>query len=178
MNKLLKLFLFFLILAVLNGCLVFHKISYEINTENSSATLVISDIRSDAADASSFTEDKSQLFEYHQKSTAFLDSLKKSGRNIISRELFVNNDTLNAKIVYLFNDISKVEGIAFEEGFHFLTIPSDDSILSTNGQVIHSANYKRILWDETIKVLRFEMLGNTFENGEYRSLAPYFVPGE
>lgn len=178
MKIFLKLFFFSLIIAGMNGCLVFHKISYEINIDNSSALLLISDIRSDAADPSYFTEDKAQLFGYYQKSKAFLDSLKKTGRTIISRELFTSGDTLNAKIVYLFNDISKVEGIAFEEGFYFLTLPPEDSILYTNGQVVRSADYKRILWDKSIKVLKFEMLGNTFEDGVYKSLAPYFQPGE
>ncbi|HVO73294.1 MAG TPA: hypothetical protein VMT35_04680 [Ignavibacteriaceae bacterium] len=178
MKIILSLFFFSLVFFGISGCLVFHKISYEINLDNSTAALFISDIRSDASDASAFTEDKAQLFEYYQKSTAFLDSLKKGGRNIISRELFKDNDTLNAKVIYLFNDISKVEGIAFEEGFNFLTLPPDDSILSTNGQVVRSADYKRILWDESIKVLKFEMLGNTFEGGEFRSLAPYYKPEE
>ncbi len=178
MKNLFKLFLFFLILIGFNGCLVFHRISYEINLDNNTALLIISDIRSDARNAASFTEDKNQLFDYYQKSTAFLDSLKKGGRNIISRELFVNNDTLKGKVVYIYNDISKVEGIAFEEGFHFLTLSPEDSILSTNGEVIHSADYKRILWDESIKVLKFEMLGNPFEDGEFKNLAPYFKQGE
>jgi hypothetical protein len=178
MKNLLKIIFSLLILSVLNGCLVFHRISYEINLDNNTALLIISDIRSDAVSAASFAEDKNQLFEYYQKSTEFLDSLKKGGRNIISRELFVDDDTLKGKIIYIYNDISKVEGIAFEEGFHFLTLPSDDSILSTNGEIIYSAEYKRILWDESIKVLKFEMLGNTFQDGEYKSLAPYFKPGE
>lgn len=178
MKNFLKIFVLLLFIAGNNGCLVFHKISYEINVENSTASLIFSDIRSDAAEPSSFTEDRVQLFSYYQKSTAFLDSLKKSGRNIISREIFIGNDTLKAKVVYLFNDISKVEGIAFEEGYYFLTIPHNDSILSTNGQIIRSPNYKRILWGDETKVLKFEMLGNTFQEGTFKELTPYFKPGE
>jgi len=176
MKKNLLLAVSILISTLLNGCIIFHKVSYEIDLSKKSAELIITDIRSDAKDVEEFSEDRKNLFDQMQKSPEFLTSMKAEGKNIVHRELFLNGDNLNGKVIYKFEDVSKVEGIIFEDGFYFLTLPLEDSILSTNGEVIFSENHKRILWDKTVKVLKFEMMGSGFDDGEYRKLAPYFNP--
>jgi hypothetical protein len=66
-----------------------------------------------------------------------------------------------------------VEKIKYEDGFYFLTLTLDDSILTTNGQIIYSRDHKRILWDKGFKVLKFEMLGYPFKTNEYTRLSPF-----
>ena len=56
-------FLFFA--ALLNGCLIFHKMSYTINIDKDTtgtATVIVSDIRSDASGGSNLETDKKNLF--------------------------------------------------------------------------------------------------------------------
>lgn len=158
------------------GCLVFHKMSYVIDLESpekGKATVFIYDIMSNPADTSEFSTDKTNLFEYSLKSKEFMKQMTEQGRNIKSRELFLNGDTLNAKVTMTFDDLSKIEGITYEDGFYYLTLTPEDSVVSTNGEVIKSKEYKRILWDNTAKQLRFEMLGFDQRETQFKSLSPY-----
>ncbi len=85
---------------------------------------------------------------------------------------------LDGKAEYAFNDINKVEGIRFEDGFYYLTLALDDSVISTNGQIIKSKEYKRILWDKSIKVLKFEMYSSGFDDNTFKALAQFYKPKE
>jgi len=50
----------------------------------------------------------------------------------------------------------------------------DDSLISTNGKLIISKEYKRILWDKNYKQLKFEMYSSGFDNKAFKGLASYY----
>lgn len=177
MKKILPvLFLAFFVLS-LNGCLVPEKISYTIKLDTPTSGLVTMqfyNIKSNAATDEEFSEDRENLFDYISGSDKLVTQMKGEGKDIVSRNLSVENGLLNGKAEYKFSDIQKVEGIRFEDGFYYLTLALDDSVISTNGQIIKSRNYKRILWDKSIKTLKFEMYSAGFNDKEFRALAPYY----
>jgi hypothetical protein len=102
----------------------------------------------------------------------FIEEMKNEGRLITSRKLFLNSDNLDAEVKYDFNHIAGIENISYEDGFYFLTMDLADSIISTNGEIIKSKTYKRILWDDKQEVLKFEMF--SAETDAYRKLSPYY----
>jgi hypothetical protein len=167
----------FVLTFLTQGCLLMHSVSYEIKPDgkgSGTAVLTIEDIRSDALDAYELKEDKKNLFEFMYKSNDFIEQMKDEGKMINSRELFVKNGKLNGIIKFSFNDIEIVEGIIYEEPFYFLTLSPEDSIISTNGEVIVSVEHKRIMWDNTVKVLKFKMFSDDVDNGKLVSLAKYY----
>jgi len=173
------LFLAFVFILSLSGCLVGHKIVYIVDASkagNGTATVWYNDIRSDAANDQEFEEDKTNLFDYLLKSDKFLDDMKAEGKTIVSRELLVEDNKLNGKSVYYFKKLSDVENLSYEDGFYFLTLALDDSVVSTNGEVIRSANHKRILWDESITPLKFEILIEPVAGTKTRDLKPFYKP--
>lgn len=161
----------------LKGCLTFHRISYELILEdelNGNGVIKVYDIRSDAETNKEFEEDKKTLFEYMLKDKQFLTDMKNEGKQITSRRLFAEDDKLNGEAEFNFDDIRKVEGIAFEDGFYYITMELEDSIYSTNGEIIISDNFKRIVWDKNTETLFFEMIAADYDDTYYRDLAPYF----
>jgi hypothetical protein len=178
MKKLLFIIIVLFFTSGYYGCLIFHSISYTINIikdTTGTGTVLVRDIRSDAK-GSDLETDKKNLFEYVCKSSDFISQMKDEGKNITNRELFVNGDTLNGKAEFNFNSIYHIEKIKYEDGFYFLTLTLDDSILSTNGQIIYSNDHKRILWDKSFKVLKFEMLGFSLDKDVYTRLSPFLNP--
>ena len=160
----------------MQGCLVFHSASYEIKLEDNASGTVevyIKDIRSDAINSSELNEDKIQLFDYYLKGEEFISQMKDEGKNIFDRKLFVSEGKLNGAVKYSFDDISKVEGIVYQDHFYFLTLGLEDSIISTNGEIIISPDHKRIIWDNSIKTLKFEMFSTDVEGGELTELTKY-----
>jgi hypothetical protein len=167
--------IFIFILISFPGCLVFQNISYELNIsedKSGSAKIIITDITSDATDNEAFTQDTSALFTLMLKSDEFIEQMKNEARFITSRKLLVNGNNLDAEVEYDFNNIAGVENIVYEDGFYYLTMDLADSVISTNGQVIKSKNYKRILWDDKQKVLKFAIYSG--ETDAYRKLAQYY----
>jgi hypothetical protein len=153
--------------------------SYTINIDKDTtgtATVVVSDIRSDASAGSNLETDKKNLFEYVYKSSDFINQMKDEGKNITNRVLFLQGDALMGKTDFSFESIFNVEKIQYQDGFYYLTLTLDDSVLTTNGQIIYSKDHKRILWDKSFKVLKFEMLGFPFKKDEYTRLSPFFTP--
>jgi len=162
---------------LLTGCLTFHTISYELNLEDDlkgKGIIKIYDIRSDAGSDAEFEDDKNNLFEYTFKSDQFIDDMRNEGKIITSRRLYVKDDLLNGEVKFNFDDIRKVEGIAFEDGFYYITMDPQDSIYSTNGEVVYSDNLKRIIWDKSVKTLLFHMMAVDYDDMYYRDLAPYY----
>ena len=177
MKKILPVFVLFFSAILLNGCLVPEKISYVIRLDtptSGTVSMQFFNVKSNATTDDEFNEDKENLFNYILKSDKLVDQLQKEGKDVISRDLSLSNGQLNGRAEYKFSDITKVEGIRFEDGFYYLTLALDDSVVSTNGQVIKSKNYKRILWDKSIKTLKFEMYSSGFDEKEFRALAPYY----
>jgi hypothetical protein len=174
--RILPIFILILMLLTLNGCLIFNKISYEIKTDGKSAVaeVHIYDIRSDAETPAEFEQDKDYIFNYAWKSSDFIAQMNKEGKEIIERELYLTGDTLNAKILFKVSDISNIENIIYEDGFYYMTLPLEDEIVSTNGEVIESREYKRILWDDSFEVIKFEILGFSFNEKRYRPLGFHF----
>jgi vacuolar-type H+-ATPase subunit E/Vma4 len=154
-----------------------HSVSYEIKPGEKgggNAVVTIENINSDALDATELNEDKKNLFEFMYKSDDFIEQMKDEGKKINSRELFVENGKLSGIIKFGFDDIEIVEGIIYEEPFYFLTLAPEDSIISTNGEVIVSDEYKRIIWDNTVEVLKFKMFSDDVEKGNLVGLAQYY----
>jgi vacuolar-type H+-ATPase subunit E/Vma4 len=154
-----------------------HSVSYEIKPGEKgggNAVVTIENINSDALDATELNEDKKNLFEFMYKSDDFIEQMKDEGKKINSRELFVENGKLSGIIKFGFDDIEIVEGIIYEEPFYFLTLAPEDSIISTNGEVIVSDEYKRIIWDNTVEVLTFKMFSDDVEKGNLVGLAQYY----
>jgi len=172
-------FILIFILFLSPGCLVFEKISYEISInedKSGSAKIYISDITSDATDTEAFKQDTSALFTFMLKSDEFIEDMKSEGRFITKRKLLVNGGNLDAEVEYDFNNIAGAENIVYEDGFYYLTMDLADSVISTNGEVIKSKTYKRILWDDKQKLLKFAIYSG--ETDAYRKLAPYYKKQE
>lgn len=171
-----SLFLFFSS-VMLSGCLVGHKIVYEIDVDKNqkgTAAITYTDIRSDAASEQEFMQDREYLFDYMSRSDKFILDMRKEGKEIISRELFMEKDKLNGKAVFRFDKISNVENLAYEDGFYFITLALDDSVVATNGEIIKSHNYKRILWDDKISKLKFEIYIEPSQDTKLRDLSKYY----
>ena len=179
MKKLLSVIILLFSASLFDGCLIFHKMSYTINLDKDTtgnATIIVSDIRSDASAGSNLEADKKNLFEYIYKSPDFISQMKDEGKTITNRNLFLRGDTLMGKTDFSFGSIFSVEKIQYQDGFYYLTLTLDDSVLTTNGQIIYSKDYKRILWKNSFKVLKFEMLGFPFIKDEYTRLSAFFDP--
>lgn len=171
-----KIFLLSFIILAMNGCLVFNTVSYEINLDDENSGTVnlnISDIRSDAMNTTELEEDKNQLFNFILKSDDFVQQMSEEGKFILDRKLFISGGKLNGTLKYSFEDVSRVEGIVYQEPFYFITIPLGDSIISTNGEIIVSEGHKRIMWDNTIRTLKFKMFSADVEKGSLVELTKY-----
>jgi len=170
-----KVFLVLITAVLFNGCLLFQKVSYEITLTDKTkgyAEITFHDIKSDAIGNREFEEDKTALFDYMFKSDDFIQTQADEGKEITARSLFVDDDKLIGKVIYNFTEISTVEGIQYQDGFYFLTLSPKDSIISTNGQIVTSKEYKRIIWDNTFKTLKFEMLPDV-TSSNVRDLKPF-----
>lgn len=164
------------LIFIMQGCLVFHSVSYEIymaDEKSGTVTIQVTDIRSDAMNTTELEEDKKQLFDDLLKGDDFVKQMRDEGKNILDRQLYVSDDKLNGSVKYSFDDVSKVEGIVYQEPFYFITIPLEDSIVSTNGEIIISEGHKRIMWDNSIKTLKFEMFSANVESGSLVELTKY-----
>jgi hypothetical protein len=173
-----KILMIAIILSLLNfsGCLVYEKVSYhvQLKTKDSGiATIKLFDLKSDAIGNKEFEEDKTALFDYMLKSEDFIASMKEEGKDITSRKLLLDGKKLNGEVVYSFTNISAVEGIVHQDDFYFLTLELTDSVLTTNGEVVTSDEHKRILWEDTMTELKFEMLTNV-KSTNFRELSEYY----
>ncbi|MBT8380606.1 MAG: hypothetical protein KJN64_15465 [Ignavibacteria bacterium] len=177
MIRLIKLFSMFFLTVSMQGCLIFHTVSYEINladAKSGSVKMEVTDIRSDAMNSSELEEDKIQLFSYMYRGEDFLEQMKEEGKNITDRQLLVVDKKLNGHVEYSFDDISKVEGIVYQEPFYFITLNIEDSVIFTNGEIVTSDDYKRIMWDNSMKILKFKMFSADVENSNLVKLSQYF----
>lgn len=180
MKKIFGLVLSFGLFLLIQGCLQFNTVSYNvyINDDGTGTVKVfLHDIRSDADSVSQFERDKSNLFDNMLKSNEFISSMKKEGKDITSRKLIKNGDTLDAEVVYSFDKISDVENIMKDKDFYYLTLEPTDSVIATNGEVIVTPEHKRILWAGKMKNLKFEMFSNSFKGNNFKSMAQYYNPG-
>ena len=171
-----KIINLFLLALSVQGCLVFNTVYYEVNLEGENSGTVnmnVNDIRSDASNVTDLEEDKNQLFNFMLKSDDFVQQLKAEGKIISDRNLFISNKKLNGKLSYSFSDISTVEGMQYQEPFYFLTLNLGDSVVSTNGEIIFSEGIKRIMWDNSIKILKFEMFSTDVNSGSLVELSQY-----
>jgi len=165
------------LMLLTHGCLLMHSVSYEINVdgkEGGTAVVTVDDIRSDALNSTELDQDKKTLFEFLYKSNDFISQMKDEGKNITSRKLFVEDGNLNGQVHFKFDSVSNVEGIVYEKPFYYLTLSESDSVISTNGEVIKTDDYKRILWDNSIKVLKFRMFSDSVDSGNLTGMAQYF----
>jgi hypothetical protein len=172
-----KLLVLIPLVILMQGCLVFHSVSYEIimaDAKSGTVTIQVADIRSDAMNTFELEDDKNQLFQELLKGDEFVKQMGDEGKNILNRQLYLSNDKLNGTVKYSFEDVAKVEGIVYQEPFYFITIPLEDSIVSTNGEVIISEGHKRIMWDNSIKTMKFEMFSADVESGSLVDLTKYF----
>lgn len=171
-------FLLLILLSQLSGCIVFKTVSYEVtfNGDGSGTAIVtIADINSNATTQENLDEDIKSILEYGLTDQEFVNEMKKEGKNITSRNLFVEKEKLNALISYEFTDISAVEGMQFDDPYYYLTILVEDSIISTNGQITKTADYQRIVWDKSITTLKFEMYSDDTSKEGLKSLALFYL---
>lgn len=176
--KNLKFILLLIIAFQLSGCIVFHSVSYEVNVNDDgkgSAIVAIDDINSDAQTKETLDEDINSILQYGLKSQDFINDNKSQGKKITSRNLVVENGKLNAIVSYDFDSVSTVEGIQFDDPYYYLTLATDDSIMSTNGQITRTADYQRIIWDKSMKTLKFKMFSDDTNKEGLKSLAPYYL---
>jgi hypothetical protein len=175
--KNLKIILLLLLVFQLSGCIVFHSVSYEVNVNEDGtgiANLSIEDINSDATSKEALDEDIKNIMEYALKSQEFLEGMEAEGKKTASRDIYVVDGKLNASISFSFVEISRVEGMQFDDPYYFLTIPVEDSIISTNGQVTKTSEYQRIVWDKSIKTLKFKMYSDDTNREGLTSLAKFY----
>ena len=159
------------------GCLVFNTVSYEVNLNDDKTGTVdmqVNDIKSDALNVSELDEDKKRLFDFILESDDFIQQMKAEGKFISDRKLYTSTGKLNGTLSFSFNDISTVEGMQYQEPFYFLTLGIEDSVVSTNGEIIISEGLKRIMWDNSMKTLKFEMFSADVESGSLVDLTKYF----
>jgi len=172
------LLLFFVTLTLLlQGCLLFRSVSYEIKLDSEKSgtvTVTINDIRSTAANSKELNEDKDILFQFLEKSEDFISQMKEEGKNITSREYYIINENLNGTIKYSFDDITKVEAIVYDEPFYYLTLALEDSVISTNGEIVYSSEHKRIIWDNSMSTLEFSMFGEETSSKKFVGMAQYY----
>ncbi len=167
-----------LLITQVTGCIVFHSVSYEVNVNDDgtgTALLTIEDINSDGTTKEAIDEDVKNIMEYALTSKEFIDGLEAEGKSKVSRNIFIEKEKLNATVSYWFVEISRVEGMQFEDPYYYLTIPVEDSIISTNGQITKTSEYKRIVWDKSIKTLKFKMYSDDTNRAGLTSLAPYYL---
>lgn len=174
-----KLYIVFLIAAIaqFTGCIVFNNVSYEVTLNEDgtgTALLTIEDINTDATTKDTIDEDVKSILEHGLKSQQFVEDMKSEGKKITLRDVVIENEKLNAMVNYEFDDITRVEGMQFEDPYYYLTIPVDDSIISTNGQVTKTAEYQRILWDKSVGVLKFKMFSDDTNREGLTSLAKFY----
>jgi len=170
------LFILFFAAITFSGCLVYQKVSYEITVDgkkSGEAKVTFFDLKSDALGNKEFSEDKDNLFNKLLKSDEFISSQKEEGKEVVGRKLFLSDKKLNGEVTFKFQDVDVVEGIQFQDGFYFLTVEEGDSIISTNGTVVPLNKFKRIIWEGSQKVLKFEMLTDVNLN-DLRELAPFY----
>lgn len=166
------------LLSQFYGCIIFHSVSYDINVNEDgtgTALVTIEDINTDASSKESIDADVKSILEYGLKSQEFLDEQKADGKIITSRNLLVERAKLNALIRYEFSEIKNVEGLQFDDPYFYLTIPAEDSIISTNGLVTKTTEYQRIVWDKSIKSLKFKMYSDDTSKEGLISLTPYYL---
>ena len=176
--KNLKFLLLLLLVIQFTGCIVFNNVSYEVTVNEDgtgTALLTIEDINTDAVTKEAIDEDVKSILEHGLKSQQFVEDMKSEGKQIISRNVVIENEKLNAIVLYEFSEISRVEGLQFDDPYYYLTVPVEDSILSTNGQITKTAEYQRIVWDKSIKTLKFKMYSDDTNREGLSSLAPYYL---
>ena len=168
----------FILISQLTGCIVFHSVSYEVSVNEDgtgTALVTIDDLNTDATNKDMIDKDVKSILEYGLNSSEFVDGMKAEGKTITSRNVMVEREKLNAIIHYEFSSISTVEGLQFDDPYYYLTIPVEDSIISTNGQITKTPEYQRIVWDKSIKTLKFKMFSDDTSREGLTSLAPYFL---
>lgn len=166
---------------MLQGCIIGHTIVYEIEVNSNGrgiAAVTYTDIRSNADTETKLDEDKKTLFSYMLKSTQFVNDMKKEGKEIISRKLYIEKGKLNGKASYRFTRIEDVENLSYEDDFYFVTLQPDDSVVTTNGTIIRSETYKRILWDNSFTKLQFEILTEPEGEAKLTDMAQFYDPNE
>ncbi len=171
-------FIGLILITQLYGCIVFKSVSYEVNVNDDgtgTALVIVEDINTDASSKDLIDADVKSILEFGLKSSDFVKEMETEGKKITSRNITVEREKLNAIVHYEFSDISKVEGLQFEDPYYYLTIPVEDSIISTNGQVTKTEEYQRIIWDKSINTLKFKMYSDDTNREGLKSLAPYYL---
>jgi hypothetical protein len=173
-----KMFLLFVLFSLtFNGCLLFKTVSYEISITDElkgKSLVIIEDISTDAENDEELNNDRDFVFNYAAQSNEFIKDLESEGKKIVSRKLFLEGNKLNAMVTYEFDNITEAESIYYDPPYYFLNLSPEDSIISTNGQIFEYEDYKRILWDNSIRILKFKIFSEQTNRSGVKSLAPYF----
>lgn len=177
MKKLLIVLLISSLPLLFNGCLTCNVVSYEVmKPVDGKGTVIVEifDIRTDSETEEEINEDINYLFDYSIKSNEFVVNMNDEGKEVISRELIKKEDELDGRVLYSYTDIKNVEGLVYDDSYYYLTLSPDDSIVSTNGEIIIQKDYKRIVWDDSHKTLKFQMFAVDTRAGGYKSMLEFY----
>lgn len=174
-----KIFYLFAIISLtqLTGCIIFNTVSYEVDLNDDgtgTATVFIDDVNTDAVTAQTIEEEVNNILQHGLKSQEFINDMKAEGKNVIYRNAVVKSNKLNIIVKYEFDNVNNVEGMQYESPYFFLTIPLTDSIISTNGQISKTKDYQRIIWDKSIRTLKFKMFSDDTNRDGLTSLVKFY----
>jgi len=176
--KKLKILFVVLIVSQFTGCIVINTASYEVTVNKDgtgTARITLEDLKSNAENDSVFSEDLKIILDSEYQSQTIVSEMDQRGMNLTSKNFVVEENKLNAIISFEFNNVNSVEGIMFEDPYYYLTIPSSDSIISTNGQITKTSEYQRIMWDKSINTLKFKMFSDDTDKEGLKPLAPHYL---
>lgn len=145
------------------GCLVVQKMKFEIDLRNDTAgvaTAYAYGIASDAIGNKEYDDDVYLLSDM-LTGTGFLEYMENFGRKVIFRELTVDNNSLNGKVVFTFDNIVNVENIIFDGEYYYLTLPPSEVFGETNGLLIQEEDYQRVIWGKEVEKIEFELLNTS-----------------
>ncbi len=149
------------------GCLVYQTIDYRItlNPDGKSGTIAVeyTNVESSATDSAGQREDFEELMS-NWKSDAYLLGRMDDGIYVKGRSLTLSKGVLVWKENGVFADIRKLkEGITYNDTTR-VTIPKDQTVLSTNGAVDIGRDSTVVSWPPRTREFRVRIQQRNFEH--------------
>jgi hypothetical protein len=148
------------------GCLVYQTIDYRItlNKDGKSGSISIeyTNVESSAADSAHQNEDFAELIG-NWKSDKYLLERMDDGVYIKERTLALRKGVLVWKESGIFSDIRKLkEGVMYDDTTR-ITIPKNQTVLSTNGTAIIDRDSTVVYWPPQTRDFRVKIQQRNFE---------------
>jgi hypothetical protein len=144
---------------IFQGCILIQTTEHRINLKpdgSGEAVLRLIDIRTDEMSDSLAEQDcRIMLTSFDRKG---IEDFEANGRTVISKQLFVQADTLNAEIGYTFEAITAIEGLRVTKDELYLIVKADKTITKTNGRIEPwQKGAQRIIWERGAERLIFRI---------------------